>query len=164
MKSGEIRALPQGDLELLDGNVAKRLLASTLLARVAYLWTDSTPRVVPVWFHWTGAELVMATYVPSPKIRALRANPDVAITIDTAGFPPDALSLRGRASVTEMDGVVPEYALAAHRYMGEEAAIAYLARVDQPGTAMARIAVRPTWVGVLDFQTRFPIALPSQLR
>jgi hypothetical protein len=26
----------------------------------------------------------------------------------------------------------------------------------QPGVRMARIAVRPTWVGTLDFQTRLP--------
>ena len=31
-------------------------------------------------------------------------------------------------------------------------------------TRTASIAVRPTWVGVLDFQTRFPNALPERLR
>ena len=31
-----------------------------------------------------------------------------------------------------------------------------VAEVDRPGTRMARIAVRPEWVGVLDFTTRFP--------
>jgi hypothetical protein len=54
---------------------------------------------------------------------------------------------------------VPEYTLAAHRYLGEEEAIAYLAQIDHPSTRMARIAVRPTWVGVLDFQIRLPSAL-----
>jgi hypothetical protein len=28
--------------------------------------------------------------------------------------------------------------------------------VDQPGTAQARIVVRPSWVGVPDFDTRLP--------
>ena len=46
----------------------------------------------------------------------------------------------------------------------EEAAAAYIPEVNQPGTRMASIAVRPTWVGVLDFQTRFPNALPERLR
>ena len=31
-----------------------------------------------------------------------------------------------------------------------------LAALDQPGTAQARIAVRPAWVGLLDFVTRRP--------
>jgi hypothetical protein len=37
-----------------------------------------------------------------------------------------------------------------------EAGNCYLTGVDQPGTRMARITVRPTWVGVVDFQTRVP--------
>src|SRR5438876_9362251 len=31
---------------------------------------------------------------------------------------------------------------------------------DQPGTRMARIDVRPVWVGLLDFQTRLPTECP----
>ena len=34
--------------------------------------------------------------------------------------------------------------------------ISNVAAVDHPGTKMARIAVRPSWVGVLDFRTRLP--------
>jgi hypothetical protein len=55
-----------------------------------------------------------------------------------------------------VQGIVPEYRLAAHRYMGEEAAAASLAQVDQPGTTMARIVLRPAWAGVIDFETRLP--------
>jgi hypothetical protein len=80
----------------------------------------------------------------------------VAVTIDTEGFPPLVLSVRGRASVTEVNGVPTEYAQAAHRYLGDASAVEYLAQIDQPGTRMARIAVRPTWVGIVDFQTRLP--------
>jgi hypothetical protein len=156
-------ALAQGDLRLLETEQAKRLLDAPLPARYAYTATDGTPRVLPSWFHWTGDELVMPTFLAAPHVRyparrlaALRRNPDVAVTIDTEAFPPEVLLLRGRAAITEVDGVVPEYALAARRYMGDQAATAYLAQIDQPGTRMARIAVRPTWVGLLDFQTRVP--------
>jgi hypothetical protein len=119
--------------------------------------------VVPSWFHWTGDELVMPTFVraphvprPAARLAALRANPDVAICIDTDSFPPHVLLARGGATITEVDGIVLEYALAAHRYMGDEQATAYLAQADKPGTRMARIAVRPTWAGLLDFETRLP--------
>jgi hypothetical protein len=156
-------ALPQGDLRLLQTDQARRLLAARLPARYAYTARDGTPRVLPSWFHWTGDELVMPTFISAPHVRhparrlaALRANPDVAVTIDTETFPPEVLLLRGRAAITEVDGVVPEYALAARRYMGDQAATAYLAEIDRPGTRMARIALRPTWVGLLDFQTRVP--------
>jgi hypothetical protein len=158
--------LPQGDLGLLDSDLARRLLASTMPARFAFVWTDGTPRVLPTWFHWTGAELVMPTFLSAPHVRkaaarveALRANPAVAVTIDTEGFPPEVLLLRGRASVTEVDGVPEEYALAARRYLGEEAATTYLAQIDSPapgwpaspcappgsGSSTSRPACPPAW-------------------
>jgi pyridoxamine 5'-phosphate oxidase-like protein len=156
----------QGSIDLLESEVAKRLLASSIPARYAYVATDGAPRIVPSWFHWTGDEIVMPTFISAPhvrhpayRVRDLRANPGVAITIDTESFPPESLTIRGNAEVTEIDGIVPDYALAAHRYLGEAEATGYLAQIDDPSTRMARIAVRPAWVGVLDFQARLPSAL-----
>jgi hypothetical protein len=158
--------LEQGDPRLLETDLAKRLLASTIPARYAYMALDGTPRVLASWFEWTGEELVLPTFISAPhvshsayRLRALRANPDLAISIDTETSPPEVLSIRGRAEITEVDGVVPEYAAAADRYLGAEEATAYIEQIDQPGTRMARIAVRPAWVGLLDFQTRMPSAL-----
>ena len=98
--SGQTMALPQGDLRLLRSDVARRLLSSTIPARFAYIGRDGTPRVVPTWFHWTGEELVMPTFLSAPHVRhaaarlgALRANPQVAITIDTDSFPPEVLPM-----------------------------------------------------------------------
>lgn len=147
--------LPQGDLRLLETDVAQRLLHSTELARVAYVAKDGTPRVFPMLFHWTGGEVVLSTF-GGLKVNALRARPDIAITIDAATTPPSALLIRGKAELTDVKGIVEEYAAAQRRYAGEEQGAANVAAVDRPGTTMVRIAVRPTWVGVLDFTTRFP--------
>ena len=158
--------LAQGDLRLLETDVAERLLTSTVPARYAYTALDGTPRIVTSWFVWTGEELVLPTFVSAPhvshaayRVRALRANPDVAVSIDTESFPPEVLSIRGKAEITETDGIAAEYAEAAHRFLGSEQAAGYLAEIDQPGTRMARIALRPAWVAVMDFQTRMPSAL-----
>ncbi|HVV09920.1 pyridoxamine 5'-phosphate oxidase family protein [Amycolatopsis sp.] len=148
--------IPQGDTRLLEAEVAQRLLNSTELARLAYVATDGTPRVFPMLFHWNGEEIVFATFAGSRKISALRARPEVAITIDHGGPPPEVLLARGPAEVTDVNGVVPEYALAQRRYAGPEHGAAAVAEIDRPGLRMARIAVRPTWVGVLDFVNRFP--------
>jgi hypothetical protein len=93
---GPPAALPQGDLPLLETDQARRLLAAPLPARYAYTASDGTPRVLPSWFHWTGQELVMPTFLSAPHVRrpagrlaALRARPDVAVTIDTEQFPPE---------------------------------------------------------------------------
>jgi hypothetical protein len=155
--------IPQGDLRLLDAHAAVALLSSTIPARLAFVATDGTPRVIPTWFHWTGDELVMATFVagphvtePAARLRSLRANPAVAVTIDTDDSPPTALSMRGSVVVTDHLGVVDEYAEAARRYLGNEAASEYLAMLADSSTVMARISLRPTWVGLVDFQSRMP--------
>jgi nitroimidazol reductase NimA-like FMN-containing flavoprotein (pyridoxamine 5'-phosphate oxidase superfamily) len=96
---------------------AQELLASPSAAHLAYLGRDGTPRVIPVGFFWTGDRVVISSATTSPKVAALSARPDVALTID-AGDTPDrarALSIRGRANVEIVDGVVEEYLAAARK-------------------------------------------------
>jgi hypothetical protein len=160
-------ALAQGDVRLLETELAQRLLHSSIPARLAFIATDGTPRVVPTWFDWNGAEVVMATYVagpnagvrhPAARIAALQKNPAVALSIDTERFPSQILTIRRRVEIDVIDGLAAEYVASARRYLGE-AADDMLAGMNQPGTVQARIAVRPTWVGLLDFATRLPSAL-----
>jgi nitroimidazol reductase NimA-like FMN-containing flavoprotein (pyridoxamine 5'-phosphate oxidase superfamily) len=151
----ELMDLPQGDVRLLQTDVAQRLLVSKELARLAYVAKDGTPRVLPVMFHWNGTEVIICSFAEARKLPALRARPDVAITIDTTSHPPEILLIRGRAELTEVDGVAEEFVLANYRYGSPEHAKSRIDEVDHPGTRMVRIAIRPTWVGVLDFKYRF---------
>lgn len=147
---------PQGSIQLLDTDVAQYLLQSTNLAHVSYIATDGAPRVFPMLFHWTGQELVLATFAGAKKIESIRTRPAIAVTIDEASTPPKVLLLRGRAAVTDVDGIVPEYRAMHHRYAGAEQGERNVAQIDRPGVGMARISLRPQWVAVLDFETRFP--------
>ena len=148
----------QGSLELLHDPVAEKLLGSTILARLAYTWMDGTPRVVPVWFHWTGEQFVIGSPARAPKLKALAGDPHVALTIDdNAEWPYSVLMVRGAAEVEMLDDVVPEYALSAERYFGAEQGPAWVSTLR--GKPMARIAITPAWVGILDFTTRFPSAM-----
>jgi hypothetical protein len=151
----ELTRLPQGDVRLLETEVAQRLLASRELARVAYVALDGKPRVLPMMFQWTGTEVVLSSFAGARKLPALRARPEVAITIDTSVHPPEILLIRGRVTLTDVDGLVPEFVQANLRYGGPEFGASRIAEVDHPGTKMVRIGVRPRWVGVLDFRTRF---------
>jgi hypothetical protein len=158
MTDVELATIPQGSLLLLETPLAQRLLAAAIPARMAYTAKDGTPRISASWFQWIAGEVVMPTFIRAPhvaaparRLTALRARPDVAVSIDTESSPAQVLMLRGRAQVTEVDGIDPDYAASARQYLGEEAAGQYLAMADQPGTRMARVVVRPTWVGLLDF-------------
>jgi len=150
----------QGDLALLQHPASQELLQSKIPARLAYIATDGTPRVIPIWYHWNGKDFVMATPPKAPKLKALAKNPRVSLTIDDNTFPHKVLLIRGTARLQPLDGIVPEYAMAADRYFGPEQGKAWVAGLAQMISSMVRVTVTPDWVGLLDFQTRFPSALP----
>jgi hypothetical protein len=149
----------QGSLELLRDPVADALLGSINPARLAYTWMDGSPRVVPIWFHWTGDQFVLGTPPKAPKLKAQAADPRVALTVDDNTWPHQVLFVRGQAAIELLDDVCPEYELSATRYFGPEQGPAWVATLR--GQPMARISITPHWAGILDFQTRFPSALTA---
>jgi nitroimidazol reductase NimA-like FMN-containing flavoprotein (pyridoxamine 5'-phosphate oxidase superfamily) len=132
---------------------ARELLDSTSAAHLAYVANDGAPRVIPVGFFWTGDEFVIATATTAPKVAALSTHPEVALAIDGGNAPDQArsLSIRGRASVEIVDGVVKEYLAAARRTMDADAAAEFEQNVRQMYGQMARIAITPTWLRYYDF-------------
>jgi len=71
--------------------------------------------------------------------------------------------VRGAARVEVVDGVPEEYAAACERYLGPEAGPAWAAQVGAMFPRMARIAVRPAWAGLLDFEARFPKGIANAM-
>jgi Pyridoxamine 5'-phosphate oxidase len=139
--------------------VAQRLLHSPLPARLGYSGTDGAPRVVPIGYLWTGSTVVMCTAMEAPKVRALRRDPRVALTIDTDSQPPNVLLVRGVVTVEIVDGVPGEYLAASQKGLPRDQWAAFEQAVRSTYPAMARISMTPQWAKVLDFETRLPIAV-----
>ena len=156
-------ATKQGNIGLLADPIAKELLQSTIPARLAYVGSDGTPRVIPIWFHWDGQHIVLGTPLTAPKMKALSKNPKVALTIDTNSWPHRVLQIRGTARTETVDGVVPEYAAAAERYFGKDQGQAWIEGVKKMFPRMARIIVSPEWVSIIDFEKRFPSAIEAAM-
>ena len=157
-------AARQGDVALLKDPVAQELLSSREPARLAYSWTDGSPRVIPIWFTWNGEQLVVCSFPDPPKAKALRHDPRVAITIDQASaWPYTALLVRGHATLDDVDGIAPEYAQAAERYFGPEQGAAWVEQASALTPGMLRVTVTPTWVGLLDFAQRFPSTMARRM-
>jgi hypothetical protein len=93
-------------------------------------------------------------------VKALAANPKVALTIDTDAPPYRALLVRGTASTEIVDGVPPEYLEASRKGLKDEEQFrAFEAAVRSLYERMARISITPEWAKLLDFQTRLPSAV-----
>jgi hypothetical protein len=149
----------QGDLALLEDPVAQRLLASPLPARLAYAWSDGTPRLVPIGFHWNGTEIVLGTPTDAPKMKVLKDGMKVAVSIDTDTMPYNVLQIRGTARTDVVVGIAPEYEAMAIRSLGDEMGRAWLENLRPICPQMARVFITPEWVAILDFQQRFPSAI-----
>jgi hypothetical protein len=150
----------QGDLSLLNDPIAQQLLVAPIPAHLSYVWSDGSPRVIPIGFTWTGSELVTGTPDNAPKLKALKDGDKVAVTIDTVTYPWRVLYIRGIVRLSPYDGIVPEWAMAGERILGKEGGQAFVQMMEGMLKAgvikMMRLAVQPTWVGILDFEKRFP--------
>lgn len=153
----------QGSLDLLKEPLAQELLQSAVPARLAYMWKDGTPRVVPIWFHWTGSEVLMISPELAPKARSLQDGSKVAIAIDYEAWPVRSLSIRGTLRIMPFEGVAPEYPTMVRKYLGE-GADEWLAMYKQLAPKAHRLTVVPEWVGLIDLANgRLPSALEKAM-
>ena len=155
---------PEQVTEVMHDPLSQELLHSAIPVRMAYIGTDGLPRAIPIGFLWKDERIVVCTSSNAYKVKALAANPKVALTID-AEAPYRALLVRGTASVEIVDGVPPEYLEASRKAMNDEQqAQAFEAEVRSLYEHMARISIAPEWAKVLDFQTRLPSAVEELVK
>ena len=156
---------PDAVTEILHRPLSQELLARDL-TRLAYVAEDGTPRAIPIGFAWNGSEIVLCTSKNAPKLPALRANPMVALTIDTEVHPPTILLVRGRAELDPVDDIPAEYLEANTTYtMTPEQRVFWEAEVRSLyRDGMVRIVVTPTWAKLIDFETTLPSAVEELVR
>lgn len=159
-------ASKQGDLELLKDPVAQELLHGPYPAHLTYTWKDGTPRCIPIGFHWNGQEIVVGGPSTAPRNEIIDGE-KVAVTIDTYTFPFKVLLIRGTAHTDKMEQVPDEYIKACQQLMGEEVSQAWFASLQPllPNIPyFVRVKITPEWVGILDFQARFPSAVEKAMK
>ena len=144
--------------------IAQQLLQDEPILHLSYTGKDGGPRVIPIGYVWDGDRFRMWTIPTSAKVRALSADPRVAITVDIPGPPPRVLLVRGRASLTVIDGVPDGYLEASHRTMPSEAWDSFDTQVRALYEQMVAIAVTPEWARLLDFETTAPRAVEELVR
>jgi hypothetical protein len=144
--------------------IAQQLLRDEPVLRLSYTALDGGPRVIPIAYLWDGASFRSWTIPVSAKVRALQADPRVAITIDIIGPPPRVLLARGRAELSTVNGVPDGYLEASHRTLPPEAWDGFDTEVRSLYEQMTAITITPEWAKLLDFETTAPSAVERMVR
>ncbi|MFU8816279.1 MAG: pyridoxamine 5'-phosphate oxidase family protein [Pseudomonadales bacterium] len=114
--------------------------------------TDSGPLVVPLWFHFDGADFWCATQRDAMLVRALAARPRCAIDVSTNDIP--YRGLRGRGQVTcvpERGAEVLERLI--QRYLNDDQNRLARWLKSRSDTEVA-LRITPNWLTSWDFSDR----------
>ena len=102
--------------------------------------------------------------MPRPRPRAKALEAAAGGSVDVEGALPKLTHpervIDASTGLTKLD-LARWYALAAERYFGAEQGKAWVAQIGAMFASMARISVEPEWVGLLDFESRFPGAIEA---
>lgn len=145
--------------EVLAKPIARQLLSEVPVLHLAYTGLDGGPRTIPIGYLWDGMSFRLWTIPDAPKVRALQADPRVAVTVDMLGTPARLLLARGRAALTVVDGVPAGYLEASHRGLPREGWDDFDAQVRSLYDRMVAITVTPDWAKLIDFETTVPVAI-----
>lgn len=121
---------------------ALELLASDAVATVVTIGTDGAPHVSVAWIALEESEIVFGTLDDQPKLRNLRRDPRISLSIQSdrinAWGLREYLVIRGSARVTE--GGAPELLQRlAHTYLGPE--VVFPAMADPPPGFVTRVQI-----------------------
>jgi PPOX class probable F420-dependent enzyme len=107
---------------------ARDLLAQPIVGNLGLYGLDGYPRVIPVWFTFTGDEVQVASPPGAYKSRALRKDPRATLTVSTASTPYHVVSVSGKVRIEVMDEPrrVEFVTGIALRYLGPEGGQQYI--------------------------------------
>jgi PPOX class probable F420-dependent enzyme len=118
------------------------LLASTALAHIATIGPRGEPQSSPVWFDWDGRYLRFSQTAQRQKVRNLRRDPRIAVSIVDPANPYRYLELRGVAVRIEPDPDLVFVDRVTWKYLQESRDPAR----NPPGEERVVIVVEPTHI------------------
>jgi PPOX class probable F420-dependent enzyme len=106
----------------------RRLLSEPNIGNLGFHGIDGYPRVIPVWFTFTGDEIQVASPPNQYKCRALRADPRAVLMVSTPKQPYHVVSATGRVDieVIEEPERIDFVRKVANRYLGSDAGGRYI--------------------------------------
>jgi PPOX class probable F420-dependent enzyme len=119
-------------------------LHGTRIAKLATLNAGGSPTIVPVWFDWDGTTATVFTSRSSPKVKRIRADARVALSVEEpVGVAEAWVTIEGVATIEDTGGMELARRLA-QRYYTPERATESLAAWEKMADQWVVIRITPT--------------------
>ena len=84
-------------------NTAKvaEFLSQPRTAQLVTMYAAGAPHVAPVWFLWDNGQALVMAGRTTVKVRNIRRNPTVALSVATPDHPYSFVTVEGTASITD---------------------------------------------------------------
>ena len=99
---------------------AKKYLESKAFGHVATVNTDGSPQVSPVWVEHDGVNVIVNSEDKRLKVRNLRRNPAVSVSIQNPDNPYEYIEIRGNAVEITPNGGSEGIDRLAKKYLGQD--------------------------------------------
>lgn len=124
-------------------------LSRPMIADLATVNPDGSPHVAPVWFRWDGEVVKVFTQTTAVKVRNIRHDVRVAVSVATQEAPYGYVIVNGTAEISN-DGIPDEVRAMAIHYKGEVEGEIYIRQALQE-MEFCLLTVTPTKIiGWLD--------------
>ena len=100
-------------------------LSEPRIADLATINPDGSPHIAPVWYRYDGAVVKVFTQHTAVKLRNIRHDPRVALSIATHSEPYGYVIVSGTAAISD-EGIPDEVRQMAIHYKGEAEGEAYI--------------------------------------
>jgi len=107
-------------LAKLEETISKLFQEGANIGHIATVMPDGSPQVTPVWIDYDGAHILVNSADGRLKVRNIRRNPHVAISVVARDNPYSMASVRGRVVEITPDGANQHINKLSHRYMGQD--------------------------------------------
>jgi PPOX class probable F420-dependent enzyme len=96
----------------------KKLITDKNFGHLATLNKDGSPQVSPVWIDFDGQHLIVNSELKRLKVRNIKRDPRVSVSIQNAGNPYQYIEIRGKAVDVTTNGGFEGIDKLAKKYMG----------------------------------------------
>jgi len=116
----------------------QKLLTGKNFAHIATVNKDGSPAVSPVWIDLDGNDVIVNSEEKRLKVRNLKRNPAVAVSVQDAANPYEYIEIRGRVTEITPKGGSEGIDKLAKKYLGQDKYPNHL-----PGDVRVVIRIRP---------------------